>query len=296
MREERGEFLDAMGAFEPPGKPVEITAVSTVEISSNGNRNGRKPHDFKQGDPHRYRLRFAKLGVAALTGHLDFVRTLPRVLRRAGITAYYSEGFHPKPVMEFSPPLPLGVMSLGEWVDIALAEEMAPETLLERLRGSAPDGLEFLEAVALPPGSRKLSRSIETAEYIVRMDRAEVDRLGFSEVELDAAPASFLERTEVTVEVTRKRKPKVVDIRPAVRDLGWVNLQDVPLEARWTDADARYLLVRLDVSSEAHARPEEVASAMLGSDPGLENSHLLRTRLVLGERNPSSSRKESSLV
>ena len=135
---------------------MELTAVTTVEIGSNGNGNGRKPHDFKQGDTHRYRVRFAKLGVAALTGHLDLVRTLPRVLRRAGINAYYSEGYHPKPVMEFSPPLPLGVRSLGEWVDISLAEEMTPETMLEKLRVGAPDGLEFLEAIALPPGSRKL--------------------------------------------------------------------------------------------------------------------------------------------
>ncbi len=44
-----------------------------------------------------------------------------------------------------------------------------------------------------------------------------------------------------------------------------------------------------------NARPEEVASAMLGSDPGLDSAHLLRTGLVLGEWNPARDREESFL-
>ena len=36
-----------------------------------------------------------------------------RILRRAGLDPYYSQGFHPHPVMSFGPALGLGIPSLA---------------------------------------------------------------------------------------------------------------------------------------------------------------------------------------
>ena len=38
-----------------------------------------------QGEPRRYRLRYTKLGRIAYLGHLDLIRHLPRIFRRAGL-------------------------------------------------------------------------------------------------------------------------------------------------------------------------------------------------------------------
>jgi len=244
-------------------------------------RDGRKPHDFQQGEPQRYRVRFAKFSVAALTGHLDLVRALPRVLRRAGVNPYYSEGFHPKPVMEFSPPLPLGLVSLDEVVDLSLAERLPAGELLDRLRAHAPEGLEFLAVERLPKGARKLSRELAAAEYLVRVD---ADQLARAAGSLDDAPARFLAQAGIPWLVTRKRREKTVDLRPEVDDVKWLAADQVPPElavnAGFLQPGARYLAVRVRLDTEGHARPEEVAAAVLGFDPGFEAPHLARTRLL----------------
>jgi radical SAM family uncharacterized protein/radical SAM-linked protein len=320
MREERGRFLEKLGAYRPPQEseaPVSTSELSVGEAAPAGEpdltprptdaeftrvnkpdagvrngtrvprrvhdpqRDGRKPHDFQQGEPQRYRVRFAKFSVAALTGHLDLVRALPRVLRRAGVNPYYSEGFHPKPVMEFSPPLPLGLVSLDEVVDLSLAERLPAGELLDRLRAHAPEGIEFLAVERLPKGARKLSRELAAAEYIVRVD---ADQLAKATGPLDGAPARFLAQTEIPRLVTRKRREKTVNLRPEVDDVRWIAADQVPAElaisAGFVQPGARYLSVRVRLDTEGHARPEEVAAALLGFDPGFEAPHLARTRLL----------------
>ena len=277
MREERGEFLAKLKAYEPP--PVESEEAIGQTAATKPNGNGNKPHDFGQGEPRRFRVRFAKRGVMALTGHLDLVRTLPRIMRRAGIQAYYTEGFHPKPLPEFAPPLPLGVETLDEYVDLSLREDMRVEELLQSLNAHAPLGFEFLEARRLEPGAPKLARVLAAAEYVVRVEAEHL--VGLDEETLDRAPERFLARAEVRLAVFRKRKQKTVDIRPAVQTVRWIDAADLPPELDFARPGARYLLVRTLLGAEVHARPEEVASCVLGRDPGFESIHIARTRLIL---------------
>ena len=276
MREERGEFLAKLKAYEPPTREPEGEVEEPARAKTNGNG---KPHDFGQGERLRFRVRFAKRGVMTLTGHLDLVRALPRIMRRAGIQAYYTEGFHPKPMLEFAPPLPLGVESLGEYVDVSLREDMAVEELLQSLNAHAPVGIEFLTARRLEPGAPKLARVLAAAEYVVRVDAEHL--AGFDEEFLDHAPERFMARTEASLAVVRKRKQKTVDIRPAVQTVGWISAADLPPELDFARPEARYLLVRGLLGAEVHARPEEVATCVLGGDPGFEAVHIARTRLIL---------------
>ena len=272
MREERGDFLKKLGAYEPP-------AADTVRAEAPVKSNGKKPHNFDQGDPVRYRIRYAKTGVSALTGHLDFVRTLPRVIRRAGVESYYSEGFHPKPVMEFGPPLPLGVEGLNEVADIALTHWIDEDALLEKLNASAPPGLVFSQVEHLPQGSKKISKVLTQAEYVVRLTGENLNPVAIEK---------FMEQEEVRLQVERKRRPKTVNIRPAVMELAWT---DHPSDNKGSGEPA--LWMRLDLRSEAHTRPEEVVRALVGitedaqeSNPAERDVHIspaavTRTRLSM---------------
>ena len=259
MREERGEFLEKLGAFEPGARTLgSVAAVVTTEAVPGAHRtngNGRAPHRFEQGEPRRYRLRYEKTGVAALTGHLDFIRALPRVMRRAGLMPYYSEGFHPKPVMEFSPPLPLGMHGYDERVEIALIEEIEPLVLIERLNAAAPSGLRFLEAERRLPGSPRLSKDLVSAEYLARIEGASP--------ELDDAPGRYLARESDVQVVNRKAGDKLVDLRSAVLDLRWMKGDQVPDDFARTNS--RYLWMRFPLNQETHARPHEVATSVLGT-------------------------------
>ena len=100
LRNGRGECRDRLGAYMPgrenaaaetdpvgESRGIEAVVSSPDAASEPRPRTGAAPHAFHQGHAVRYRLCFAKSGVAALTGHLDFVRTLPRVVRRADSVA-----------------------------------------------------------------------------------------------------------------------------------------------------------------------------------------------------------------
>ena len=93
----------------PPPRPSGA-ARAAAGAGSDAPAAARAP----QGTPHGYRLRYTKLGRVAYLGHLDLVRHLPRIFRRAGLEIFYSVGFHPKPELSFGPALGLGIPSLGE--------------------------------------------------------------------------------------------------------------------------------------------------------------------------------------
>jgi len=89
-----------------------------------------------------YRAEFTKDGDAAFLGHLDFQRLIQMALRRSGLPAAYSQGFHPHPQLRFGPPLPVGVSGDLELMDIAFT-------------GREPDWIPAVNA-ELPAGVRIL--------------------------------------------------------------------------------------------------------------------------------------------
>jgi radical SAM-linked protein len=269
MRNERGAFLAKLQVparrWSPP-EPREPSAPSALEPTS--------------GTPRRYRILFAKQGLAALTGHLDLVRALPRIVRRAGLAPQYSRGFHPKPIMEFAPPLPLGVAGLNEVVDLTLVQEIEPEELVRRLHAVAPEGLIVKNAAPLSPQAPKLSRELAGAEYVIGIPRAMIEDLDLAPERLEAAPHEFLARKEAVVRTTRKGKTKQIDVRPAVDAVRWLSADELPADLDPAPGD-RHLFLRLSFETGVHARPGEVAALVLrDADLEVETNQLVRVRLL----------------
>lgn len=165
----------AQAAVDVPGGPGGEPA-GPVGQGGRGGTGGRARGSqapapaFEQAPALRYRLHYAKLGRAVYLGHLDVVRDLPRILRRAGVTAHYSQGYHPKPAMTFGPALKLGIPSLGEWVDVWIEDELPPTELLARLNATSTEGIVFLRAGRLEPAAPRLSRTITLVEHGLLLD------------------------------------------------------------------------------------------------------------------------------
>jgi radical SAM-linked protein len=176
MKEERLYFLRRMNAWTPPAPPV--ARIKPTTPAGPRDRNARRPATMMfQGAAHRYRLRYAKLGRTIYLGHLDLIRHLPRIFRRAGVELHYSEGFHPKPELSFGPALGLGTPSLGEILDVKISEELEPTSLVERLNEVTLEGISFLGAARLYEGDRNLGRVLTMAEYVaVLPEPTDVDR------------------------------------------------------------------------------------------------------------------------
>jgi radical SAM family uncharacterized protein/radical SAM-linked protein len=182
MRQERVVFLDKLGSHKSLPMVRDGVWVARPEVDGQpdgprGNRGtpAKRPPPSNQRAGMRYRFRFEKTGAAALLGHLDLVRALPRVFRRVGVATVYTNGFHPKPEMSFAPALGLGVISLDEYVDIRLdadigASEMAE--LIDRMNAQSPLGLTFRGGVALGAGDASVGRAISGARYLIAFARS----------------------------------------------------------------------------------------------------------------------------
>ncbi len=93
----------------------------------------------------KVRIRFSKLGNLMYISHLDLARTMQRIILRSGIDIWYSEGFNPQPKMVFAVPLPTGVESNCELLDIKLNSYMSNEEIKSRLNANFPEEMRVLE-------------------------------------------------------------------------------------------------------------------------------------------------------
>ncbi len=100
----------------------------------------------------RLRVRYARQGLARFTSHLDAVRMWGRVVRRAGVPVCMGAGFVRRPSIRFGYPLPLGMASRAEYVDLFLHSGMEPREAAERLDRALPKGFSVLAVRKVPLG------------------------------------------------------------------------------------------------------------------------------------------------
>ncbi|MDZ5035507.1 TIGR03936 family radical SAM-associated protein, partial [Clostridium perfringens] len=66
----------------------------------------------------RYVIKFTKESSVKFISHLDLMRTIQRVIRRADLPMEYSKGFNPHMALSIAQPLSVGVYSDAEYMDI----------------------------------------------------------------------------------------------------------------------------------------------------------------------------------
>ena len=153
------------------------------------------------------RVTFSKQGRAKYISHLDLMRTMTRVLRRAGIPLWYTEGFSKHPYITFASPLSLGYEGLAETMDFRLENDMPMEEIKERLNRSMPDGIVVSSCA---PAERKAGE-IASSRWCLRMSSER--QQAFEEL--------FL-KDEIPVQKrTKKKTLKTIDIKPYIQDVVW---------------------------------------------------------------------------
>ena len=137
--------------------------------------------------------------------HLDMNRLMSRIIMRADIPVWYTEGFNQHIYINYAVPLSLGFEGLYEIMDIRLTDDNYPfDTMLERLNGVSVPGIEFVRA-AEPV---KQTKDICFAGYTLEFDSGEF----FSELE------GFLSRDSVICQKRDKRGgTKDFDIIPSIK-------------------------------------------------------------------------------
>ena len=103
----------------------------------------------------RVRIRFTKQGDLRWISHRDLMRTWERLLRRAEFPLGMSEGFHPKPRMNFPSALAVGIAGDDEMLELELSEAWSAEQVSAAIAAQAPPGLAIRWVEVMPPGSKK---------------------------------------------------------------------------------------------------------------------------------------------
>jgi radical SAM-linked protein len=282
MRQERVDRLVAMGAVTP------APAAATPDPAEPRPVRREKPEKYRPlrpgSPPVRWRLRFSKTGPFALLGHLDMIRELPRVLRRAGLRIAYSEGFHPKPEMSFAPALALGVASLCEYIDVKLIDPPGTDELLARLAEQVPPGLAFSAALPLGPTDRGLSRVISGARYVVGVADSALSILGGREG-LGARIEGVMNAESVLVRRKTDGIGRTVDVKKSLRALAIG--ADAASEVLARAGIVGHLLpleLEVAIAPTGTVRLVEIMEALTG-DPGFPFL-AVRSELVAGDTTP----------
>lgn len=196
------------------------------------------------------RFAFAKTGVLQYISHLDLQRTMAHAIIRAKIPVWYTEGYNPKPRLQFSTPLSIGTESQYELMDlrIVLPSEDSPmpdlSAMRDALNATLPDELTVFDCYE---PSTKFA-DIEFSSYTVRMEEEELDEAKLEECRrvLASSPLVVLKRT--------KSGEKDTDISPMIRELS--------LKGEGT---AIKLSMVLTASSASFLNPEYVVTALLSA-------------------------------
>lgn len=201
---------------------------------------------MQSGAPvQRLRVKFARGAEIEYISHLDVMRAWERALRRATIPLAYSHGFHPQPRIALAAPLPVGVTSEGELMDVFLCQRLQPREFLNKVRPQLPPGLEILDVREVPLEEPSLQSRVRFADY-----RADI-RSDLPGWEIEERVRQLLEATEVLGERRREGKVRRYNLRPLVERL---------VVESWNES--KRLRMRLRNSPSGAARPDEVVEAL----------------------------------
>ena len=167
-----------------------------------------------------YRVRYSRGADVRYVSHLDILKLFDRACRRADLPVSYSAGFNPHPEFVFGMPLPVGVTSEAEYVDIKLYEKISNTDMVRRLNDALPLAVRIMESKHLPEKSPNIMKSVVASKYLLKIDFSENDDdlqavLGKINEELsENRPLVVLKRT--------KSGTRETDIRPMINSVEFV--------------------------------------------------------------------------
>lgn len=208
------------------------------------------------------RLKFSRGEEVKYISHLGLMRLWERALRRAEVPLAYSEGFTPHPRLSLAAPLPIGVTSEAELMDIILQKPLSPYSLIRTMAQQLPRGIDILEVQQIPSGVPSLQSQLRYAEYRVEVKASR------SLEEMQAAIVTLLRTESLPWQHMRDTGLRHYDLRALIDHL-WV--------VGWNDSIFT-LGMRLRCSSQGSGRPEQVTLA-LGLTDYPDSIH--RTKLLL---------------
>ena len=159
------------------------------------------------------RIKYVKRGRLAFLSHLETIRSMERIIRRAKLPYAVTEGFNPHMKVSFGPALPVGAASECEYLDLRLREYLRPELALQRMLAGSVGDLAPVECAYIDVRADAVTVAFPISDWEARFEDCRCE-------ELQGAFEALLARGYIEV----MRKPK--------KRRGPMEVKQVPLEGR----------------------------------------------------------------
>jgi radical SAM-linked protein len=211
----------------------------------------------------RVRIRFTKQDDLRWISHRDLMRVWERLFRRAGVALSMTEGFHPKPRINFPSALAVGIAGLDELLEVDLAEQHTALSLQTAISSELPPGMNVGAIDVLAAPDHKAQVKYVTFEIAVppQCQAALADRID-----------GLLRQSSIPIQ--REGRKTALDLRPLIAEL---TLRSNAWDS--SSSDNGVLQMRLRVDREGSARPREVLKALEIENLEYEGFFLTRTRV-----------------
>lgn len=194
--------------------------------------------------------------------HLDMTRFMTRLVNKAKIPIWYTEGFNQHAYFNFAVPLSLGFEGEYEVLDLRVIDpDYTNEQLLEALNSATVPGIEFWAAEE----PKLKMKELRFAEFLVVFD-------GLTPDMAEKIKNFFSRESIITQKTTKKGGTKDIDIAPLIK------------RAELSD---NALTVVLTAGNENNLNPSLVLLTMFEAE-GIEPVYYTVTRKMIydGELNP----------
>ncbi|MGL5634013.1 MAG: TIGR03936 family radical SAM-associated protein [Sarcina sp.] len=167
----------------------------------------------------RYLIKFTKDADIKFLSHLDLLRTVQKVAKRAGLPVEYSDGFNPHMQFVIALPLSVGVYSQGDYADLYLYEDLECEEVKQRLNEASLRGIKFLEVSRSPVimNIRRLPQAMALLDAATYEIQIRYDDTTYLLEDMKALE----EKTEYNTMKKTKRSEKLTDIKPLIKEFSY---------------------------------------------------------------------------
>ena len=117
----------------------------------------------------KIRAKFSKKGMIRFVGHLDFMRHFQRIVKMAKLPVAYSQGFNPHALLYFALPIPVGMESMGDYLELVLTEDMPVQEIKDRLNSVLNNDIRIIDVYEIEDKSPTLMSLVEAADYEIKL-------------------------------------------------------------------------------------------------------------------------------
>ncbi len=173
----------------------DISVKYAGEILDDNNENN---FEIDKSEYRKIIFKFSKKGRAIYIPHLSTMTIIERAFFRSGIEVRFTEGFNPKPKLEFANPLSMGLESDYEIFGIELYNGFDDlDYTIEKLNRNLPSGFQILKAYPMnkiAPGRahKKLMALYAGSDYEINCCNGKLNSL-----ELKEKIENFIENSDV---------------------------------------------------------------------------------------------------